>query len=297
MEVIRMQQQEKMRPKKSLGQHFLHDRRVITKIVDSVRAEPDDRVVEVGPGTGALTGPLSRRFRDLHVFEVDRRAVCLLKEQLPGIAVHARSIMEADLRALHPSAAEIPELADKTDDAGLPGTGGKRSRRFVIVGNLPYFLTSPILFRVLDEGMLFNSAVFMVQKEVADRLTALPRTGEYGILSVQAQAMGRIETLFRVSKGAFKPPPSVESAVIRYEPGNETFPRSIEDFPVSLPVFKKVVRTAFGQRRKKISNALKALFTDGFPPGFDASRRAEELTPQQFVELAGWYEQTTEPNR
>ncbi|MFO8028464.1 MAG: 16S rRNA (adenine(1518)-N(6)/adenine(1519)-N(6))-dimethyltransferase RsmA [Cyclonatronaceae bacterium] len=255
-----------IRPKKSLGQHFLKDPNVARRIVDSVQAGRQERVVEIGPGTGALTIPLSRRYPDLHVFEVDERAVDVIRQTCPDVTVHSLSFLDADPEAL------------KTGYSG----------DLFVVGNLPYFLTSPILFRVLDQGAFFTQAVFMIQKEVAQRLVARPRTREYGILSVQAQVLGRIELLFPVSRHVFQPPPRVESAVISYRPGNDLFPASAADLPVSLNRFKTVVRTAFQQRRKRLSNALKSLFGDAFPEGFDTGRRAEELEPEEFVMLAEW---------
>ncbi len=257
-----------LKPKKSLGQHFLRDSNIARKIVNSVEAADDDRVVEIGPGTGALTVPLAEKFPDLHVFEVDPRSVEVIGGMCPGVVIHPISFLDADLGSL------------RQDITG----------NLVIVGNLPYYITSPILFRVLDQGMLFSQAVFMIQKEVADRLAARPRTKEYGILSVQAQVLGKIELLFPVSRQVFQPPPKVESAVISYRAGNERYPRSADDLPVTLDCFKRVVRTAFQQRRKKLSNALKPLFGGEFPDGFDAGRRAEELEPPEFVALAEWYE-------
>ncbi len=255
---------KRVKPKKSLGQHFLRDRQVVDRIVAGLDAGQDDRVIEIGPGTGALTGELSRRFRDLHVFEVDSRSIAVIQEHLPQVQVHAQSILEADFQS----------LSDEADG------------RLVIVGNLPYYLTSPILFQVIDRGNFFSQAVFMIQKEVAQRLSARPRTKEYGILSVQAQVLGRPETLFTVSRHAFDPPPKVESAVISWQPGNDILPGSVADLPVPLSKFKQVVRTAFHQRRKKLANALKPILTSPLPDDFDAQRRAEELEPAEFLELA-----------
>lgn len=256
------------KPKKSLGQHFLKDRNVAARIVGSIQAGDDDRVIEIGPGTGALTGLLTRKFHDLHVYEVDLRAIEVLEQTCPDVTVHPVSFLDANLDLLK---------------QGAKGN-------LVLVGNLPYFLTSPILFRVLDHGTLFSQAVFMIQKEVADRLVARPRTKEYGILSVQAQVLGRTRLLFPVSRHVFQPPPKVESAVIAYWPGNDRYPHSAQDLPVSLAFFKKVVRMAFQQRRKKLSNALRSLSGGSFPDGFDAGRRAEELQPDEFVDLAEWLE-------
>jgi 16S rRNA (adenine1518-N6/adenine1519-N6)-dimethyltransferase len=258
-----------IRPKKSLGQHFLKDDNIVRKILDSLQAGREDRVVEIGPGTGALTMPLAGKYPDLHVYEVDERAIEVIGRRCPGVTIHPKSFLDADLAALR------------------VGAGGG----LYVIGNLPYFLTSPILFHIMDQGALFSQAVLMIQKEVAQRLVARPRTKEYGILSVQAQVMGRVELLFPVSRHVFHPPPKVESAVISYRPGNERFPGSVDDLPVSLDRFKMVVRTAFQQRRKRLSNALKGLFGDNFPDGFDASRRAEELAPEEFVRLAKWLDQ------
>lgn len=253
-----------IRPKKSLGQHFLRDGGVVKRILDSLDAGRDDRVVEIGPGTGALTVSLTEKYPDLHAYEVDSRAADLIEETCPQVTVHRKSFLDADVSLMR------------------EGISGK----LVIVGNLPYFLTSPILFHIIDQGDACAQGVFMIQKEVAQRLVARPRTREYGILSVQAQVLGRIALLFSVSRHAFHPPPNVESAVISWRPGNDRFPRSVADLPVSLATFKTVVRTAFQQRRKKLSNAMKPVFGSGFPDGFDGGRRAEELEPDEFVDLA-----------
>jgi 16S rRNA (adenine1518-N6/adenine1519-N6)-dimethyltransferase len=257
-----------IKPKKSLGQHFLRDQQIIGKIAASLGAGASDRVIEIGPGTGALTRELARLYPDLHVFEVDQRSVQLLKQEFPDIAIYTENILHTDFTTL---------------------AQGKAQKLF-ITGNLPYFLTSPILFKVMDPGDLFTEAVFMIQKEVAERLVAGPGTKAYGILSVQAQVLGQVELLFTVPAHVFYPPPKVESAVIRYRPGNIHYPGSVRDLGVSLPVFKKVVRSAFQQRRKKLSNALKSMFDTGFPDDFDAGRRAEELEPHEFVALARWFE-------
>ncbi len=255
-----------IKPKKSLGQHFLKDSQVVGRIAASLSADATDRIIEIGAGTGALTRELVRRCSDLHVFEVDQRLVEMLQQEFPGITLHPRSILDADFSSL---------------TEGL-------TNKLYITGNLPYYLTSPILFLVLDQCDLFAEAVFMIQKEVAERLVAKPRTKAYGVLSVQTQVLGRVELLFLVPPHVFYPPPKVESAVIRYRPGNSRYPGSVRDLDVPLNIFKSVVRTAFQQRRKKLSNALKQLFEDGFPDGFDAGRRAEELEPHEFVALARW---------
>jgi 16S rRNA (adenine1518-N6/adenine1519-N6)-dimethyltransferase len=251
-----------VKPKKSLGQHFLTDTNIIRKIVDAVRVPDGGKVMEIGPGTGAVTQFLFQRYPDLEVIEIDSRAVEFLREQYPKLVIHQQDVL-------------------KTDWSGVGNSP------ISVIGNLPYYITSPILFSVLDQRQLFTSAVFMMQKEVAERLVAKPRTKDYGILSVQTQLWSTPEYLFSVSRHVFNPKPNVESAVVRL-----TF--DTPDPRVDAAKIKLVIRTAFNQRRKTLSNALKPILSERFPDAeeraeFGASqglsRRAEELTPQEFVPL------------
>lgn len=251
-------------PKKSLGQHFLTDANIIRKIVDAVVVPDGGRVMEIGPGTGAVTRLLYERYPDLEVIEIDSRAAEFLRKAYPELTIHEQDVL-------------------KTDWSGL--SGGQRP--ISVVGNLPYYITSPILFSVIDRRELFTSAVFMMQKEVAERLIASPRTKEYGILSVQTQLWSTPEYLFSVSRHVFNPKPNVESAVVRL-----TF--NTPDPGVDAAKIKTVVRTAFNQRRKTLSNALKPILSDRLPDAGDRAafadthrlqRRAEELTPPEFAEL------------
>lgn len=252
------------RPKKSLGQHFLKDPVIVHKMMACLKAEAGDRVIEIGTGTGAMTGPLFEKYPDFHTFDVDERAIQLVRKKYPAIKAYHQDFLKT-----------TPDFLQK-------GSTG----RLILIGNIPYFLTGPILFHVIDEGMRFSQTLLMIQEEVAQRLIASPRTKAYGILSVQAQVLGRVRYLFPVSRHVFNPPPKVESAVIEYTPGNERFPHSTKSLPVPLTFFKKIIRMAFQQRRKKISNALKPLFPQGLPPGFDGAKRAEEFEPHVFVDLA-----------
>ena len=242
--------------KKSLGQHFLVDGNIISKIVDSVCACDGDRVIEIGPGTGALTKWLVKRHADVHAIEVDERAIEVLKRDIPDLEVHHQDILKTDLSLLV-----------------------KQDGETVIVGNLPYYITSPILFAVLAQRHLFKEAIFMMQKEVAQRLVASPSTKDYGILSVQTQLMSSPKLLFDVSPNSFNPPPKVMSAVVRL-----TFDRP--SLPCTDKMLKTVVRTAFNQRRKKLSNSLKPVLGDVLPEGFDFSKRAENWEPVIYAELA-----------
>lgn len=253
-------------PKKSLGQHFLTDGNIIRKIAGSLTPHPGDAVIEIGPGTGALTGPLLSQFPQLQVIEIDSRAVAVLSARWPQLRIHPQDVLQT-----------------RWDHAELRG----EHQKIALIGNLPYYITSPILFSVLDERSLFREAVFMMQKEVAERLAARPRTKAYGILSVQTQLMARVEYLFTVSRHVFNPPPNVESAVVKLH-----FEGAAPD--VDAARLKLVVRTAFGQRRKTLQNALKPLLLTCFPAEADRAafvqefrllRRAEELEPPEFVTL------------
>lgn len=245
-----------LRPKKSLGQHFLTDRNIIEKIADSIPAKNGHRVIEIGPGTGALTEVLLDRFSDVHVVELDQRAIEVLQEKYPELPVHHQNVLEVDWK-------ELSIGKEKTH----------------VVGNLPYYITSQILFSLLESRHLFADAILMMQKEVAERLVADIRTKDYGILSVQTQLMSSPEILFPVSRHCFNPPPNVESAMVRL-----TFHKGA--LACSDAHIKIVVRTAFNQRRKKLSNALKPLVDKkNQPHGFDYDKRAEAWAPDIYEKL------------
>lgn len=245
-----------IRPKKSLGQHFLTDENIIQKIADAIPADPRHRVIEIGPGTGALTEVLIKRFEDLLVVELDERAIEILEHKFEDLEIHHQNVLDVDWRSL--SAGK-----DKTH----------------VVGNLPYYITSQILFSLLENRRLLSDALLMMQKEVAERLVSDIRTKEYGILSVQTQLMCTPEILFPVSRHCFRPQPNVESAVVKL-----TFDKP--DLQCSDQDLKKVVRTAFNQRRKKLSNALKPIVSkDQLPEGFDFDKRAEAWDPSMYEKL------------
>ena len=250
-------------PKKSLGQHFLRDPNVARKIVAALQAPREAHVVEIGPGEGALTGLLRERFAAFTAVEIDSRAVAFLRDAHPGMDVRQMDVLEVDWRAF-------------AREKGAP---------LFVVGNLPYNMTSPILFSLLDARDVVQEVVAMMQREVAERLVAVPRTKAYGILSVFCQALGRPERLFRVSPQVFYPRPAVTSAVVRLTfAGKEAAPEGVD-----MAFFRSVVRTAFNRRRKTLRNSLDR-WTKGeagivLPEGLDA-RRPEELTPEEFVALA-----------
>lgn len=248
--------------KKSLGQHFLTDNNIIYKIIDAIKAEKSDRVIEIGPGTGALTKYLVQKYDDVHVIEVDQRAIEVLEAEIDGITIHQQDVLKVDWNELI----------------------AKEGKTYV-VGNLPYYITSPILFSLLEQRNLFEDAILMMQKEVAERLVADISTKAYGILSVQTQLMSSAEILFNVSPNSFSPPPKVESSVIRL-----TFDQP--ELECSDQNLKTVVRTAFNQRRKKISNSLKPVLGDYKPEGYDFDQRPENWEPAIYAKLTAHLEST-----
>lgn len=248
--------------KKSLGQHFLIDKNIIFKIIDAIVADKNDRVIEIGPGTGALTKWLAKKFSNLHAIELDQRAVEVLEQEVSNITIHQKDVLKID-------------WADMVD----------RSNKNVVVGNLPYYITTPILFDLLESRSLFSEAILMMQKEVAERLVAEPSSKQYGILSVQTQLFCTPEILFEVSRNSFSPPPKVTSAVIKLK-----FDKPKLSF--SDETLKLIVRTAFNQRRKKLSNSLKPVLGDYQPEGYNFDDRAEHWSPQTYANLAEHLEQT-----
>jgi 16S rRNA (adenine1518-N6/adenine1519-N6)-dimethyltransferase len=248
-----------VRPKKSLGQNFLRDPNTIRKIAAAVGAPEGGAVVEIGPGTGALTEELLRHYPRLTAIEVDERAVEHLREALPGLDVRHRDVLEVDWAA----------LAEEKGEA------------LWVVGNLPYYITSPILFSLLDARQHLRRAVVMMQKEVAERIVAVPRTKAYGILSVQLQLFARPTLLFDVSRHVFHPKPDVTSAVIALDFD------APDDLGVDPEQVRHTVRTAFNQRRKTLRNSLKPITSQtghGVPPDL-AGRRPEALAPDEFLGL------------
>lgn len=249
------------RTKKSLGQHFLKDGNMIRKIVDALRIPTTDHLIEIGPGAGALTKLLVERFERLTVVEIDRRMTDLLRETFPGLDVLNEDILKLDWnRILQPG------------------------RDHHVIGNLPYYITSQILFAILDHRNQLKSALLMMQKEVAERIVAHPGNKTYGILSVQCQLMSTPEILFDVPPQVFHPPPAVESSVVKFTFNQPPLGCSDQNL-------KKVVRMAFNQRRKKLSNALKRLNANLPETEFDFSLRAEALTPRMYEKLAVRLEQ------
>jgi len=248
--------------KKRFGQHFLHDKNILSRIVEYVAAKPGERIVEIGPGEGALTLPLLRAAGSLTVIELDRDLIEPLRTRASGVG---------ELTIVHRDVLEV--------DIGTLAAGGT----IRLVGNLPYNISTPILFHCLDHAAAIRDMHFMLQKEVVERMAAGPGSKTYGRLSVMLQLRCAVEPLFDVPPTAFTPPPKVDSAVVRLVPlSPDRLPK------VDFDVIDRVVRAAFGQRRKTLSNALKGVADadDLAAAGIDPRLRAEQLAPATFVALA-----------
>lgn len=245
--------------RKRLGQHFLHDARIIDRIVAAIAPDPSTPLVEIGPGRGALTIPLLRSAGSLDVVELDAKLAESLRARCAGIGelrIHRADALKFDFR----------------------GIGGKPLK---VVGNLPYRISTPLLFHLLDQQPVIGEMVFMLQKEVVDRLNANPGGREYGRLSIMIQARCSVEKLFVVNPAAFIPPPRVESAVVRLTPARRAGVEIIDE-----ELFATVVRAAFQQRRKMLRNSLPdgdAVLSEA---GLDGSLRPEQLTVDDFAKIA-----------
>lgn len=239
------------RPRKRFGQHFLRDPGVVRRIVEAVAPAADDFIVEIGPGEGALTRPLAERAARLEAIEIDRDLAAALAAE--RITVHVADALEFDF-------GQLPQ--------------GAR-----IVGNLPYNISTPLLFHLARHAERLRDLHFMLQREVVERMVAQPSTPAYGRLSVMLQARFRMQKLFRVAAGAFRPPPRVESAVVRLVPLAAPLDRE-------APRFADVVRRAFSARRKTLRNALDLAPEELAALGIDARLRPENLSPADYVRIA-----------
>jgi 16S rRNA (adenine1518-N6/adenine1519-N6)-dimethyltransferase len=249
-------------PRKRFGQHFLHDRRVIERILLALSPREGERIVEIGPGEGALTLPLLARTGRLTAIEIDRDLIPRLREAAAGIGT-----------------LEVVEADALTIDLGALAAGGMLR----LVGNLPYNISTPLLFHMLDHASVVTDMHFMLQKEVVDRMGAGPGGKVYGRLSVMLQARCTVEPLFMVPPGAFRPPPKVDSAVVRLVP---LPPAQIG--VADRAMFDRVVRAAFAQRRKTLRNALQQLASSAQleAAGIDPGARAEDIEVAAFIGLA-----------
>ncbi len=249
--------------RKRFGQNFLHDQNVIGKIVAAINPQPTDNLVEIGPGQGALTCQLLPKLKQMHAIELDRDLIPIVEEQcrtIGNLTIHSSDVLRFDFDTLF-----------------------KPDQPLRVVGNLPYNISTPLIFHLLEHRSLLKDMHFMLQKEVVDRLAAPPNSGTYGRLSVMVQRHCKVEPLFTIGPGAFNPPPKVHSSVVRLIPW-DTPPVEIH----SDQHFTELVTAAFAQRRKTLRNSLKKWVT---PEQFEAAtidptRRAETLSLQEFAALS-----------
>jgi 16S rRNA (adenine1518-N6/adenine1519-N6)-dimethyltransferase len=249
-------------PRKRFGQHFLQDRDAIQRIVAAIGPVQDDLMIEIGPGLGALTAPLLERVNHLHAVEIDRDAIRHLQQKFDAakLTIHEGDALRFDLATM---AAERASLR--------------------LVGNLPYNISTPLLFHLLAQREWIRDMHFMLQKEVVDRMAAGANDDAYGRLSVMLAPWVRVEPIFDIGPGAFRPPPKVTSTVVRLTPHDE--------FPLARQYhsqFGRIVAAAFSQRRKTLRNSLRALLSDDeiAQASIDPGARPEVLSPAQFAALA-----------
>lgn len=245
-----------VKPKKHLGQHFLHDVRICERIADAVSRDGVQNVLEIGPGTGALTKKLIPHFPSLKVIDIDTESIQYLKDHN---VVPAENIIEGDFLQ---------------NDLKTYFNG----EEFIVAGNFPYNISSQILFKVYDNKEIVPEMVGMFQKEVAVRITSGHGTKDYGILSVLIQAFFDTKYLFTVNEGSFNPPPKVKSGVIKLVRKNG-FSLGYDE-----KIFNRVVKAAFNQRRKTLKNSLSSLMQPGQKIPFEGLR-PEQLDVKQFIEL------------
>ncbi len=250
-------------PRKRFGQHFLTDQAVIADIVAAIAPRADDVMVEIGPGLGALTAPLTQVLRHLHVIEIDRDIVARLRRDYPTgrLSVHAGDVLDFDFSALPPD--------------------------LRVVGNLPYNISTPLLFHLANYAAHLRDLHFMLQKEVVERMVAAPGGRDYGRLSVMLQYRFDMALLFAVAPEAFSPPPQVDSAVVRLRPRPQAQLTAASEAGLA-----QVVRCAFAQRRKTLRNSLAALLQAGDYDalGIAPGLRAENLAVADFISISNYLE-------
>lgn len=253
---------QKIKPLKKFGQNYLNDKNVLTKIINVIEPSTIDNIIEIGPGLGSLTTLLLPLNPALQAIEIDTRAIDILKEKFPNLKLIEGDFLKMDIHQLY-------------------GSGPKLK----VVGNIPYNITSPILFKLIESHSLVSEAVFMIQHEVALRMIAPPGKKDYGILAVILKKFCEVQLCFKVSPNVFYPKPKVHSAVIHLK-----F-RNLNITPLEKKVFISIVKALFNTRRKTIKNSLSnSIFKtiDFTDCGIDLSRRAEQLELEQFEKIAGF---------
>ena len=259
-------------PRKRFGQHFLADSWA-DKVVKAIDVEPGDTFLEIGPGTGALTRPLAATGAPILAVEIDRvLAGDLARDAPPNVTILSNDFLEADILPL--LSGLTPQKTAGSSDPMPP------ARRFRVVGNLPYNISTPLLLRLLELLPQIRDLHFLLQKEVVDRLSAAPRSKDWGRLSVLTQYGATVEPLFDVGPEHFRPPPKVTSTFVRILPKRSPLPLRSRDALVT------VLRNAFQQRRKTLRNALQSLSIDWKRVGVDPGTRADAVDLAGYVDLA-----------
>ena len=250
------------RPRKRFGQHFLNDQMVIARIVETLHPRPGEILCEIGPGRGALSDRLATLDNELHLVEIDRDLVPLLRKRYAAhnnIRIHEQDALTLAVETIHPA------------------------ERVVLVGNLPYNISTALMIHLLAQRERIDRMVFMVQKEVALRLTALPGGKDYGRLTVMMNRVFESQFVFDVAPEAFTPPPKVWSSVVAFKPRPVPLGPTVDE-----DAFSALVRQAFSQRRKTLRNALKGLCPESLieQAGLDPKVRPEQVSVESFVQLA-----------
>ncbi len=262
----------KHQAKKRFGQNFLIDQTIIQTLISAIQPQADDLMVEIGPGLGALTKPLLAHLKHLHLIEIDRDIIQWMQQHYPTeqITIHASDVLKFDFSLFSQQA---------------PAEQTSAARKLRVVGNLPYNISSPILFHLLPHLNHIQDMHFMLQKEVVERIVAQPSSPEYGRLSVMLQYDLQMEYLVTVPGAAFDPAPKVESAFVRCVPYAQPPHRANNHAQ-----FAKVVSCAFSQRRKTLRNTLKPLLNDAdfAALNLDSQLRAENLSVAQFVAISNY---------
>jgi 16S rRNA (adenine1518-N6/adenine1519-N6)-dimethyltransferase len=250
----------KFKPLKKFGQNYLKDKNILRKIAEEMNIQPDDVIIEIGPGTGALTEFLVDKCKNIFAIEIDSRVIEDLQNRFPSVQIIHHDFLKFDLRTISESA-------------------GKKVR---IVGNIPYNITSPILFKLIEFRSCVSDAILMMQLEVAQRILSKPNSKEYGILSAFINAYAKPELCFKVSPNVFYPKPKVFSAVMRFN--------LFDEVPISNDkIYLQLIKTAFSKRRKTLKNCFAdTIFEmiDLKQCGIEPSQRAETLSVNDFMTLA-----------
>jgi len=259
------------RPKKFLGQNFLVDNNIAKKIVNSLEIKPDDIVLEIGPGQGVLTKYISEITKNFIAVELDK-------------SIYEKLTLEYEgrINLIHKDFLKI-NLQNDIYNIFSINNPDVRNKKIKVIGNIPYNITTEILFKLFDSSDIIDSAVLMMQKEVAKRLTAQPNTKDYGILAIQTQTNSVPKILFNVPPTAFFPKPRVDSSIVKFDFGNSKYKILYKD------IFKTLVKQSFGQRRKTMKNSLKVFFENNEVSfdniDFDFTRRAESVSIEEYIRL------------